>query len=78
MCFLFWFLEFASRSTNGPIGVYQEKVKSGELQPDSHQEKIVRRLQVLHQELTSYNPDQAGGSSWFATVCLLCTPPQNF
>ncbi|KAK7478900.1 hypothetical protein BaRGS_00029881 [Batillaria attramentaria] len=52
---------------DGPLGVYLEMVKSGELQRDNHQQHVVERLQALHNQLRSYNPDtHTQSSSWLA------------
>ncbi|KAK7106970.1 AFG1-like ATPase isoform X2 [Littorina saxatilis] len=59
----------ASGATNsteeGPLGVYLSKVQRRELERDSHQQKVVERLQRLHHELETYNPDQ-NTDTWFS------------
>ena len=64
---MFVFVALAGKTDNGPLGVYKSKVEGGELQWDSHQQKVVERLQILHQELSTYNPDQHT-ESWLAKV----------
>lgn len=66
-----------SRTSDGPLGVYLSKVEAGELQQDSHQQKVVERLQSLHYDLMTYSPDQHT-DSWLSKVrCLklFCTTP---
>ncbi|KAL8585867.1 hypothetical protein ACOMHN_056462 [Nucella lapillus] len=54
-----------SSSEDGPLGSYLSKVSSEELQRDSHQERVVKNLQRLHQDLLTYNPDQLT-DSWLS------------
>ncbi|TIB38066.1 hypothetical protein E3P86_01865 [Wallemia ichthyophaga] len=43
-------------STNTPIEKYKDLVKTGVLNADSHQSRVIARLNDLHCELTTYNP----------------------
>ncbi|XP_076444893.1 AFG1-like ATPase isoform X2 [Babylonia areolata] len=43
-----------------------QQVEIGELQRDSHQHMVIRRLQRLHEDLLTYNPDQHTEGSWLS------------
>ncbi len=52
----------------GPVSVYLERVRSGELQRDEHQLKLIEQLQALHGNLKSYEPKPLPGSGFFSKV----------
>ncbi|BFZ13061.1 hypothetical protein BsWGS_16100 [Bradybaena similaris] len=54
-----------SASSNGPLDLYLSQVKSGQLNEDAQQHKVVERLQVLHEELQTYQPKGKLKESWF-------------
>lgn len=54
-----------SASSNGPLDLYLSQVKSGQLNKDAQQHKVVERLQVLHEELQTYQPKGKLKESWF-------------
>lgn len=41
---------------NSPIEKYKHLIKTGTLNPDSHQLRIISKLDDLHDELSTYNP----------------------
>lgn len=43
-----------SLSNEGPLSLYTQRVSSGELSKDSHQEEIIQHLQQVYHELTSF------------------------
>ncbi|XP_059170251.1 AFG1-like ATPase [Physella acuta] len=52
--------------TDGPLKVYARKITVGELNKDDHQQKVVERLQLLHETLKTYQPIvKETGTSWF-------------
>ena len=60
-----------SRSYDGPLDIYLSKVKAGELNADPQQQKVVERLQKLHNDLKNFEPAKAAtSSSWFAVSVL--------
>lgn len=55
---------------SGPFASYFTKIRAGDLHQDSHQQKVVERLQVLHEQLVNYNPD-VHTKSWISKVGAL-------
>lgn len=57
--------------TDGPLKVYARKTAVGELNKDDHQQKVVERLQLLHETLKTYQPTvKESGTSWFKKVII--------
>jgi len=59
--------ESGKTSFDGPLDVYLDKIKTGELNQDSHQLHVVKKLEALHKELLTYQPQKQikKPSSWF-------------
>lgn len=45
-----------SASTYGPIRVLEQKIQSGELKEDKHQEQVMIALQKLYETIQTYEP----------------------
>ena len=56
------------RTVKGPISVFEERIKSGVLKPDSHQVQVTNALQSLYENAKTYVPakpvSQSGLFSW--------------
>ncbi|PVD28146.1 hypothetical protein C0Q70_10731 [Pomacea canaliculata] len=64
---------------SGPFASYFTKIRAGDLHQDSHQQKVVERLQVLHEQLVNYNPD-VHTKSWISKALWRnqkSTPPKG-
>ncbi|CAB3243717.1 unnamed protein product [Arctia plantaginis] len=58
-----------SLSTEGPLSEYTQRVSSGELSEDSHQEEVIQHLQQVYHEVTSFvrpAPQSQSGRSLFS------------
>ncbi|KAJ7686089.1 AFG1-like ATPase-domain-containing protein [Mycena rosella] len=56
---------------NEPLSQYRKLVRSGALQGDDHQTRIIQKLQDLHDKLVGYNPPripQPGPVSFFSRI----------
>lgn len=54
-------------SNEGPMAVLKERIVSGELKEDPHQQKVVQALQKLYDKVNKYEPkpkSAASGFSW--------------
>lgn len=52
-------------NVSGPLAMYLSKVVPGELNKDANQQKVVERLQALHEKLKTYQPQGNKSISWF-------------
>lgn len=54
-------------SSGGPVAVLTDRVKKGELLKDDHQSRITQKLQVVYNDIQTYEPSKTGMfSKYFA------------
>lgn len=61
-----------SASTDGPMAVLEQKIQSGELKEDNHQEKVMVALHKLYEIVQTYEPPVPAATNrlfgkWFSS-----------